>query len=412
MPWCATYKDVQFVVVAGNNDEFALSPQNPLRHLPEGSNVHYLQDSGIEIKGVKFWGSPWTKPKNHRRHCPADQLKMFERTADDFRKALMKMPEDVDLLVAHATPEVPGSHVAGIPEHHYGSEVLREMILAKKPKAEIEEAVDKILEMIRMSDHAWKYPNQLSGGQKQRVAIARALVDRPQVLLLDEPLAALDLKLRQHMLIELDAIHDQVGITFLYVTHDQGEAMSLSDRIAVINRGAVEQLDVPAKIYEAPISRFVASFIGETNFFSGEIVSVDGDYCFIQPEGFPQIKAFNDKALKVGQRVDLSVRPEKIRVTQSPPPPEKGAAINVFPSKVQDIVYQGVYTKYWIKSGDMKVAAMKPHSRFLLDQESITWNSQAYLWWHPDDGYMIENFSELDESLIQVPPQTPKERAE
>ena len=262
--------------------------------------------------------------------------------------------------------------------------------LAKQPKAEIEERVDEILAMIKLEDQAWKYPNQLSGGQKQRVAIARALVDRPQVLLLDEPLAALDLKLRQHMLIELDAIHDQVGITFLYVTHDQGEAMSLSDRIAVINRGAVEQLDVPAKIYEAPISRFVASFIGETNFFSGEIVSVDGDYCFIQSKGFPQIKAFNDKALKVGQRVDLSVRPEKIRVTQSPPPPEKGAAINVFPSKVQDIVYQGVYTKYWIKSGEMRIAALKPHSRFLLDQEPITWNDEVFLWWHPDDGYMVE----------------------
>ena len=231
---------------------------------------------------------------------------------------------------------------------------------------------------------------ELSGGEQQRVAIARALVDRPQVLLLDEPLAALDLKLRQHMLLELDTIHDQVGITFLYVTHDQGEAMSLSDRIAVINRGKVEQLDGPAKIYEAPASRFVASFIGDTNFFSGEIVSVDGDYCFIQPEGFPQIKAFNDKALKVGQRVDLSVRPEKIRVTQSPPPPEKGAAINVFPSKVQDIVYQGVYTKYWIKSGEMRIAALKPHSRFLLDQEPITWNDEVFLWWHPDDGYMVE----------------------
>ena len=131
--------------------------------------------------------------------------------------------------------------------------------------------MDEILEMIQLSDQAWKYPNQLSGGQKQRVAIARALVDRPQVLLLDEPLAALDLKLRQHMLLELDTIHDQVGITFLYVTHDQGEAMSLSDRIAVINRGKIEQLDVPAKIYEAPSSRFVASFIGDTNFFSGDI---------------------------------------------------------------------------------------------------------------------------------------------
>ncbi|MBQ2632492.1 MAG: ABC transporter ATP-binding protein, partial [Kiritimatiellae bacterium] len=206
----------------------------------------------------------------------------------------------------------------------------------------------------------------------------------------DEPLAALDLKLRQHRLIELDAIHDQVGITFIYVTHDQGEAMSLSDRIAVINHGRVEQLDGPAKIYEAPASRFVASFIGDTNFFSGTIESVDGDYCTIQCEGFPAIKAYNDKNLAVGQKVDLSVRPEKIRVTLSPPPPEKGADINVFQSTVQDIVYQGVYTKYWIKAGSMRVSAIKPHSRFLLDQETITWNDSAFVWWHPDDGYMVE----------------------
>ena len=262
--------------------------------------------------------------------------------------------------------------------------------LAKCPKNEIEEKVDAMLEMIQMSEHAWKYPNQLSGGQKQRVAIARALVDRPQVLLLDEPLAALDLKLRQHMLIELDTIHDQVGITFMYVTHDQGEAMSLSDRIAVINRGKVEQLDGPAKIYEAPASRFVASFIGDTNFFSGTIVAVEGDYCTIEVDCFPAIKAYNDKNLAVGQCVDLSVRPEKIRVTLEPPPPEKGAGINIFPAKVQDIVYQGVYTKYWIKSGDLRIAALKPHSRFLLDQEAITWNDSAFVWWHPDDGYMVE----------------------
>ena len=262
--------------------------------------------------------------------------------------------------------------------------------LAKLPKKEVEEKVDAILDMIQMSEHAWKYPNQLSGGQKQRVAIARALVDRPKVLLLDEPLAALDLKLRQHMLLELDTIHDQVGITFMYVTHDQGEAMSLSDRIAVINRGTIEQLDGPAKIYEAPASRFVASFIGDTNFFSGEIVATEGDYCTIRPEGFPDIRAYNDKQLKVGQKVDLSVRPEKIRVTLAPPPPEKGASINVYPSTVQDIVYQGVYTKYWIKSSDLRIAALKPHSRFLLDQEPITWNDKVFVWWHPDDGYMVE----------------------
>ena len=247
--------------------------------------------------------------------------------------------------------------------------------LAKKPKAEVEESVGAILQMIQMGDHAWKYPSQLSGGQKQRVAIARALVDHPQVLLLDEPLAALDLKLRQHMLLELDTIHDQVGITFMYVTHDQGEAMSLSDRIAVMNRGKVEQIDTPAKIYEAPVSSFVAAFIGDTNFFDGEIVSTEGDYCTISCPGFASIKAFNDKNLAVGQKVHLSVRPEKIRVTLNPPPPEKGAGINVFQSTVTDVIYQGVYTKYWLKSGDRSVSALKPHSRFLLDQEkTITWN--------------------------------------
>ncbi len=283
--------------------------------------------------------------------------------------------------------------------------------LAKKPKEEIEESVDAILEMIQMSDHAWKYPSMLSGGQKQRVAIARALVDRPEVLLLDEPLAALDLKLRQHMLLELDTIHDQVGITFIYVTHDQGEAMSLSDRIAVMNRGRVEQLDTAAKIYEAPVSSFVAAFIGDTNFFQGEIVSTEGDYCTLQVPGFGAVCAFNDRKLAVGQNVHLSVRPEKIRVTLAPPPPEKGARINVFKSRVTDVIYQGVYTKYWVKSGDRPVSALKPHSRFLLDQETITWNDDVYMWWHPDDGYMVENFSALDESLVQLPPQ-PKTQGE
>ena len=276
--------------------------------------------------------------------------------------------------------------------------------LAKKPKAEIEESVDAILEMIRMSDHAWKYPSQLSGGQKQRVAIARALVDRPQVLLLDEPLAALDLKLRQHMLLELDTIHDQVGITFVYVTHDQGEAMSLSDRIAVMNFGKVEQLDTAAKIYEAPKSSFVAAFIGDTNFLVGEIVSTEGDYCTIKVEGIGAVSAYNDRKLDVGRKVHLSVRPEKIRVTRNPPPPEKGAGINVFNATVTDIIYQGVYTKYWLTSGGKSISALKPHSRFLLDQEAITWKDKVYLWWHPDDGYMVENFSPLDMSLIQAPP--------
>ena len=261
--------------------------------------------------------------------------------------------------------------------------------LKKVPKDEIKERVTEMLRLVNLSGFENRSVTRLSGGQQQRAAIARALINQPKVLLLDEPLAALDLKLRQHMLLELDTIHDQVGITFLYVTHDQGEAMSLSDRIAVINKGKIEQLAGPAQIYEAPASRFVASFIGDTNFFHGEIVSVDGDYCFIQVEGFPQIKAYNDRRLSVGQEIDLSVRPEKIRVTLTPPPPEKGASINVFPSKVKDIVYQGVYTKFWVTSSGLQIQSLKPHSRFLLDQEPITWNDEVFVWWHPDDGYMV-----------------------
>ena len=141
--------------------------------------------------------------------------------------------------------------------------------VAKRPPREIADEVEAMLELIRMKDQRHHKPEQLSGGQKQRVAVARALVNQPQVLLLDEPLAALDLKLRQHMLMELDLIHDRVGITFVYVTHDQNEAMSLSDRIAVMHRGRIAQLGSPVEIYEAPRSGFVASFIGDANFLEG-----------------------------------------------------------------------------------------------------------------------------------------------
>ncbi len=263
--------------------------------------------------------------------------------------------------------------------------------LARYDRKEIEKRVYAMLEMAELLDQAWKYPSQLSGGQKQRVAIARALIDRPQVLLLDEPLAALDLKLRQHMLIELDAIHDQVGITFLYVTHDQSEAMSLSDRIAVVNRGKIEQIDVPAKIYEAPTSRFVASFIGDTNFFEGKVVAVEGDYYQIAVEGLGVVRALKDRNLEVGREVDLSVRPEKIRLTLVPPPPsENGVAVNCFPATIGDIVYQGAYTKFWLKLSDMRVSVIKPHSRFLLDPEVFARNDEVFVWWRPDDGFMVE----------------------
>ena len=276
--------------------------------------------------------------------------------------------------------------------------------VAHYPKEVIKKKVEDMLALIKMTDHAHKYPTQISGGQKQRVAIVRALVDQPQVLLLDEPLAALDLQLRQHMLLELDTIHDEVGITFIYVTHDQGEAMSLSDRIAVMNQGKIEQLDPPAKIYEAPHSGFVAAFIGDTNFLSGTVTEVEGDYCTLAVEGFGAIRCFNDKKISLGSQVHLSIRPEKIRITPTPPRPVTGEKLNVFSSEVTDIVYQGTYSKIWVKAKDQRLSAVKQHSRYLLDQETVTWNDKVYCWWHPDDGYMLEQFTAADADLVQMPP--------
>ena len=272
------------------------------------------------------------------------------------------------------------------------------------PKRELEAEVGRMLRLIQMEDQAHKRPDMISGGQKQRVAIARALINKPQVLLLDEPLAALDLKLRQRMLIELDLIHDEVGITFLYVTHDQSEAMSLSDRIAVMDRGRIEQVGAPAEIYEAPRSSFVAAFIGDTNFFEGEVVDVpEDDYSRLKIEGFPDVLCFNDKQIGVGQAVFLSIRPEKFRVARERPAGSNRH--NAVPGKVEDVIYLGTHTKYWISVGEYRLAVYEQHSRFLLDEKPIRWGEPVWVYWHADDGFMLERYSEADEALMHAPPE-------
>ncbi|NLF26112.1 MAG: ABC transporter ATP-binding protein [Deltaproteobacteria bacterium] len=276
--------------------------------------------------------------------------------------------------------------------------------VAKKPEEQIQADVVKMLELIQMQDQAHKKPHQLSGGQRQRVAVARALINHPQVLLLDEPLAALDLKLRQRMLLELDLIHDQVGITFLYVTHDQHEAMSLSDRIAVMRSGKIEQLGDPVQIYEAPRNSFVAAFIGDTNFFEGRVAAtVSGEYCRLKIEGLQEVLCFNDKKINTGEQVYLSIRPEKFRISREQP--ETNDFSNVLRGHVEDVIYLGSLTKYWIKVGDYRIAVHQQHSRFLLDQKPITWEEEVWISWHADDGFMLEWYSESDEKLMDSPPE-------
>lgn len=279
--------------------------------------------------------------------------------------------------------------------------------IAKVPKKEIAERVEAMLQLVQLEYHAHKRPHQISGGQKQRVAIARALINRPQVLLLDEPLAALDLKLRQRMLVELDGIHDEVGTTFVYVTHDQSEAMGLSDRIAVLNRGVVEQVGTSTEIYEAPRSSFTAAFIGDTNFFNGRVCEIiDNEYCLIEIEGIePRLRFFNDKNLRANVRVDVSVRPEKFSMDRKPPVPSPKH--NTLRGIVEDIIYLGSHSKCWVRINDeYLISVTSQHSRFLLDRKPIQWKEEVWISWHADDGYMLERYDENDEALLALPSDT------
>ena len=184
--------------------------------------------------------------------------------------------------------------------------------MAKVPKAQIEKRVAEALEQVQMSPMSLRKPTQLSGGQQQRVALARALVNRPKVLLLDEPLGALDLKLRKAMQLELKQIQQEVGITFIYVTHDQEEAMTMSNRIAVMSNGLVQQIGAPREIYEHPHNRFVADFIGETNFLEGTVEEIDKVVKL--SIGNSHLIGRTDVPLSVGQKAYLAIRPEKINI--------------------------------------------------------------------------------------------------
>ncbi len=275
--------------------------------------------------------------------------------------------------------------------------------VARRPEAELRAEVEKALHTMQLHGHEHKKPAQISGGQKQRVAIARALVNKPEILLLDEPLAALDLKLRQRMLVELDALHDEVGITFVMVTHDQTEAMAISDRIAVMNKGRIAQVGRPAEVYEAPHTSFVAAFIGDTNFFVGSIApAADPDYSLLRIDGFEEILCYNDKKLPAGQEAYLSVRPEKFRISRERPAP--APRINAFPGRISDIIYEGGLTDYWVDGpAGYRVTVTRSHQRFALDEPPLQWNQDVWVSWHADDGYMLDKYDEDDEGLLRLP---------
>ncbi|GMO50081.1 MAG: ABC transporter ATP-binding protein [Termitinemataceae bacterium] len=284
--------------------------------------------------------------------------------------------------------------------------------LKRFDKKLIKEKVMQYLSLVQLEAHAEKMPNQLSGGQKQRVAIARALINEPRVLLLDEPLSALDAKLRQHMLIELDEIHDKVGITFIYVTHDQQEALSVSDRIAVMNKGDVLQVGSPHEIYESPATNFVANFIGETNLFDGIITSVESFdraesevMCNLKVPVFGNIKITTVDEVKTGDKVSWTIRPEKIVISKEKPENLR-SDINVLRGIVNEPIYSGFQTKFYIKTDTDGEAAdaeqavsdktsplirvIKQHTVYSDDGPDICWKDTVYVRWSAVDSYIVE----------------------
>ncbi len=293
-------------------------------------------------------------------------------------------------------------HYALFPNMSIAENIAFGLKVMNHPAHYIAAEVERMLRLIQMEGYGHKKPDQISGGQKQRVAIARALINKPRVLLLDEPLAALDLKLRQKMLLELDLIHDEVGITFLFITHDQTEAMAVSDRIAVLHKGKIEQIGTPMQLYESPKSSFVAAFIGDTNFLEGKVLEkVTHEYSELYVEDFPTIRCFNDKQISVGEPVYLSVRPEKIHISREKP--NLQGQQNAFQGVVQDVIYKGDHTKFWVQVEGYRISIYQQHSRFLLDEKPIAWKDHVWIWWHADDGFMLERYSPSDETLTEQP---------
>jgi len=259
---------------------------------------------------------------------------------------------------------------------------------------EINDKVEDYLKLVQLEKHAQKKPNQLSGGQKQRVAIARALINEPGVLLLDEPLSALDAKLRHQMLIELDTIHDKIGITFIYVTHDQEEALSVSDRIAVMDQGNVLQVGTPHDIYESPATDFVARFIGDINLFAATVFSAmeenDEYMAELDISELGRIKVTTVDEVRPGQKVSFTIRPEKIVISKEKPS-TKRADINLFQGKVDEPVYSGFQTKFYVKINERTViGVIKQHAKYSDEGPDIVWKDDVYLSWSAHDGYIVE----------------------
>lgn len=297
-------------------------------------------------------------------------------------------------------------HYALFPHLSVRENIAFGLKMAGHGKESIRSEVDRMLHVIDLDAHADKRMGQISGGQKQRVAIARALVNRPQVLLLDEPLAALDLKLRQHLLAELHKIHEEVGITFVYVTHDQNEALSISDQTAVLHHGKVQQVGSPREIYEKPQNSFVAAFIGDTNFLSGVVEETVDDLAWIRLDENHRIVVKNSGSLKQGREAHLSLRPENIFLHQFVP--DAVTLEYFFQGIIEESHYHGSFTRCRVRIGSL--VWMVDVSRHTSSASAFALSSGAMVWLEVPmhAAYLLDSYDAHDECMEELLDEIPR----
>ena len=254
------------------------------------------------------------------------------------------------------------------------------------PKAELKERVQSVLDLVQMGRFARRKPHQLSGGQQQRVALARSLIKRPKLLLLDEPMSALDKQIRQRTQIELVNILDRVGVTCIMVTHDQEEAMTMAGRLAVMSEGEIIQLGTPHEVYEYPNSRFSAEFIGSTNLFDGNVVEDEPDHIFVETPDLP-VRLYVNHGITgpLGMPLTISVRPERIALTRKPPE----GAYNWGKGVVTNIAYMGGYSLYHVKLDSGKTVVANVTSLALSEIDPPTWGDEVYVRWSASAGVVL-----------------------
>jgi putrescine transport system ATP-binding protein len=258
----------------------------------------------------------------------------------------------------------------------------------KVAKAEIAERVSQLLALVKLDGKEKRRPHQLSGGERQRVALARALIKRPKLLLLDEPLAALDKKLREHTQFELMGLQDELGITFIVVTHDQEEAMTLSTRIAVMNEGRFEQVGTPAEVYEFPVNRFVADFVGNINFFRATVTAINGDLVHLHSNDLgPDLAVRCNRPVAVGDERWIAVRPEKIFISKESPQREN---ITVLKGFVHDLGYFGNLSVYRVALENGSMLQVSGQNRLRSATKTLEWDDDVFVSWDITSAILLE----------------------